>query len=914
MNKSGRTRKAVAAELILLAVIAAAVCIVSAVRPAKTGTMPLTTYWAPDSTVAQDLRDYVARVTDPKDEAGFIPVKDRIAVFDMDGTLTCETYYTYYDTMMFIEFCLNDHPERVSDELKQIAASIKPGYTADETLARNFAKAYAGMTVEELYDYAVEFGQKKTESFDNMRYIDNFYLPMAELVRYLHENDFTIYVISGTERTTTRAIVANSPIRDCVAPNHVIGTDFEVKQKGHEAESSNMDFKYEDGDELVLTGGFIQKNLNGNKSIYVEREIGQRPVLAFGNSGSDTSMMNYTIDSRNPYPAQAYMMVADDDVREWGTQDWEAKSGDYSAKGYIPISMKNDFLQIYADNITRASEQYREREWSADEPWSAADYSVAENWAYYSVGEDKPVDLFLVSPTVDMNDEYNMSLNDAETKAAFLGALNMERGIYEESARMYAPYYRQAAMKVNSLDPEARESYIERAYEDISAAFAWYLEHENAGRPIVLAGFSQGADMCYRLLGEYFGDEELYERLVAVYAIGWPCTEEMAEKHPQIKPAASEDDIGAVISFDCEAPEVAETLIVPAGAKAHAINPLNWRTDSEPADRSENPGACFTDYSGANTREEAGLCGCYIDEARGVLKVTGIDSRDYPTLIPGLPEGAYHIYDYQFFFRALQRNVQVRTEKYLAQHAPDAILARGVLRVGTAGDYQPMSYLDPETGRYVGFDAELAEDLAAALGVELQYVETSWPTLMEDTLAGKFDLAICGITITEARQEQALMSVGYLDNGKTVLCRAEDAAKFTGLEDIDKPEIRVMENPGGLNEKFARENLPNATLIIHDVNQEIPGLIASGEADVMITEIMEAGFYVGQDSRLAAPLIYEPFTHGQLGVLMPKGSEDLLAYVNAFLEREMASGRIGELAEEYIYRYIDTEEDLRPAA
>ncbi|MBR1496790.1 MAG: transporter substrate-binding domain-containing protein [Oscillospiraceae bacterium] len=243
-----------------------------------------------------------------------------------------------------------------------------------------------------------------------------------------------------------------------------------------------------------------------------------------------------------------------------------------------------------------------------------------------------------------------------------------------------------------------------------------------------------------------------------------------------------------------------------------------------------------------------------------------------------------------------------------------AIKARGVLRAGTAGDYQPMSYLDPATGRYVGFDAELAEDLAAALGVELEYVPTTWPTLMADTLAGKFDLAICGITITEARQEQALMSDGYLGNGKTVLCRAEDAGKYTSLEAINRPEVRVMENPGGLNEKFARENLPDATLIIHDVNQEIPGLVAAGEADVMITEIMEAGYYVGQDSRLAAPLIYEPFTHGQLGVLMPKGSETLLNYVNAFLAEEKASGRIDALAEEYIYRYTAHEEQLQPAA
>ena len=244
----------------------------------------------------------------------------------------------------------------------------------------------------------------------------------------------------------------------------------------------------------------------------------------------------------------------------------------------------------------------------------------------------------------------------------------------------------------------------------------------------------------------------------------------------------------------------------------------------------------------------------------------------------------------------------------------EEIRAGGVLRVGTAGDYQPMSYLDPETNTYVGFDAELAEDLAASLGVTIEYVKTSWPTLMEDTLAGKFDLAVCGITVTDARKEQALMSDGYLENGKTVLCRAEDAEKYTSLEAINRPEVRVMENPGGLNEKFARENLPDAALIIHDVNQEIPGLVASGEADVMITEVMEAGFYVGQDDRLAAPLIFEPFTNGHLGFLMPKGSEDLLDYVNRFLLEEKESGRIDELAEKYIYRYIRTEEELEPAA
>jgi len=229
-----------------------------------------------------------------------------------------------------------------------------------------------------------------------------------------------------------------------------------------------------------------------------------------------------------------------------------------------------------------------------------------------------------------------------------------------------------------------------------------------------------------------------------------------------------------------------------------------------------------------------------------------------------------------------------------------AARSRGVLLVGATGDYRPMSYLEPETGRYVGFDAALAGDLAASLGVRLEFVPTSWPTLMDDALDGKFDLAVCGITITSARKELALMSDGYLENGKTVLCRVEDADKYTSLEAIDRPEVRVMENPGGLNEKFARANLPRAELIIHPVNEEIPGLVASGKADVMITEILEAEYYVSRDPRLAAPLLNRPFTHGELGFLLPPGSEALLEFVNAFIAEERDSGRLDELGGIYL--------------
>ncbi len=225
----------------------------------------------------------------------------------------------------------------------------------------------------------------------------------------------------------------------------------------------------------------------------------------------------------------------------------------------------------------------------------------------------------------------------------------------------------------------------------------------------------------------------------------------------------------------------------------------------------------------------------------------------------------------------------------------------GVLKVGMTGDYLPVSFYNEDTGTYSGFDVELIETMADELGVKIEYIRTTWPTLMEDTLNRRFDLAICGITITDERKQKALMSEGYLGNGKTILIRKEDVGKYKTLADINKEEVTVMENPGGTNEKFVRANLPEATLIIHESNAEIPHLIAEGEADVMITEILEAGYYVQIEDRLAAPLINEPFTYGELGILMPKGYERLLKYTNEFIEEGKTSGLIDMLANKYIY-------------
>ena len=228
------------------------------------------------------------------------------------------------------------------------------------------------------------------------------------------------------------------------------------------------------------------------------------------------------------------------------------------------------------------------------------------------------------------------------------------------------------------------------------------------------------------------------------------------------------------------------------------------------------------------------------------------------------------------------------------------IVERGTLLVGTTGDYRPLSFCEPD-GTYWGFGIDVAKEIASALGVEVAFVKTSWPTLTADVLAEPqlFDLAMGGITITDARRETMLMSEGYLANGKTILCRASESDKYKSLTDIDKPEVRVMVNPGGLNEKFANENLTHAIIIVHQQNEEIPSLVAQGEADVMITEITEAPYYVQTDARLAAPLLNKPFTHGEIGVLMKKGQEDLLLMVNNCINQMKEDGTLRRLLEKY---------------
>lgn len=300
---------------------------------------------------------------------------------------------------------------------------------------------------------------------------------------------------------------------------------------------------------------------------------------------------------------------------------------------------------------------------------NSLEYSLKSNWTYYEDIGKFNVDVFFIAPTVFMGDDknFNLDMRDSITKFNFLGATNMEIGIYNKSANVFAPYYRQASLNsysIRSFNDRSERAEInaafDMAYSDVLNSFKHYLSVSD--RPFILAGFSQGSEMLLRLMKEEFSSADLQRRLIAAYLIGWRITPDDYSTYQHLKPAKSEIDLGVIISFNTESPDIAKTIVVTH--RTVSINPLSWSTDTNYADKSLNKGAVFTNYAGGIDSEVPNLTGAYICPNRGTLKVKDIDKADYPPILSIFQYGEYHIYDYLFFYRNLQSNVNKRIEEY----------------------------------------------------------------------------------------------------------------------------------------------------------------------------------------------------------------------------------------------------------
>ena len=228
----------------------------------------------------------------------------------------------------------------------------------------------------------------------------------------------------------------------------------------------------------------------------------------------------------------------------------------------------------------------------------------------------------------------------------------------------------------------------------------------------------------------------------------------------------------------------------------------------------------------------------------------------------------------------------------------DDIIKTGYLRVCTTGDYKPFTYLRPD-GQFEGMDVDMAHSLAKALGVQARFVKTTWPTLMNDFLE-KCDIAMGGVSVTLERQKKAFFSQSHLIDGKSPIARCADVQRFASLADIDHPGTRVIVNPGGTNERFAKANLKKAQLTVHPDNVTIFDKIVRGDADVMITDASETRWQARQHPELCPIHPNQPLQYAEKAYMLPRGDVSLKAFVDTWLQLARGSGEYRRVYETWL--------------
>ena len=304
-------------------------------------------------TAKTKLSEFISKINSAE---YYVPKEDRIAVFDLDGTLYQETDPTYDDWKLYYYRVYNDTNFTSTEEQKQIADAIKQAsidnHMPDDLnwrVASTYTQLFYNMTIEEYQQYIINFINQPCEGYENMKRGDAFYKPMLELIEYIQKNDFNVYITSGTDRYQVRTVVKN---HIDIPESNVIGSEYNIVAKNQGTTAGN-EYTYKNDDDFRFDGQFLRKNLKTNKVIGIIREIGKQPILSFGNSGGDKDMANYVIN-KNKHPSLAFMVCCDDTERERGNiQKANEMKNNCNNFGWIPISMKDDWKTIYEENVKK---------------------------------------------------------------------------------------------------------------------------------------------------------------------------------------------------------------------------------------------------------------------------------------------------------------------------------------------------------------------------------------------------------------------------------------------------------------------------------------------------------------------------------------------------------------------------------
>ena len=221
--------------------------------------------------------------------------------------------------------------------------------------------------------------------------------------------------------------------------------------------------------------------------------------------------------------------------------------------------------------------------------------------------------------------------------------------------------------------------------------------------------------------------------------------------------------------------------------------------------------------------------------------------------------------------------------------ALEAIKATHTLKVGLTGDYAPYSLRGPD-GAVVGADVVMARALARSLGVTVEIVPTTWKTMKPDLEADRFDVAMGGVSVTSGRSVVGDFSIPVMHDGKRPIVRCADRGRYTSIEAIDRPGVRVVSNPGGTNERFARAHFPHAAFQEHADNRTIFEELVNNQSDVMVTDGAEVDYQARlHPGVLCAANTSDSFDHSDKAYWMTRDPA-LKQAVDAWLEKAIKAG------------------------
>jgi len=235
--------------------------------------------------------------------------------------------------------------------------------------------------------------------------------------------------------------------------------------------------------------------------------------------------------------------------------------------------------------------------------------------------------------------------------------------------------------------------------------------------------------------------------------------------------------------------------------------------------------------------------------------------------------------------------------------APDrlqTVLANGVLRVGTTMDTPVFSMRDPASGQPAGFDMDVLETLAPALGVRIEYVKMTFGSMLADLAADKFDIAMSGMGRTLERARTATFSKPYMRYGKLLMIRSADQQRFRSLADVDHPGVRVAYNKGGLNEQFANTRFKQATPVAFASNALAIADLLEGKVDAQVSDSTAAIYMARQDRRLAAMSPDHVFDPVYVAILLRRDDQTLLNYINIWIDQIELDGTLAKIRAKWL--------------